>query len=122
AELARVQLEGESLGEVALLRLQHLDLDHLGRADVLTEATADAVLLPRLLVVGQREDAAVAVGIHALDRPVVHGDRPADQIDQRRLHRAARGRAELDQLAPETFAGRPTHRGLRGARRRAPWP
>src|SRR5882724_6381905 len=50
AELARVELERERLGVVALLLLEHLDLDDLGRADVLAEAAADAVLLARLLV------------------------------------------------------------------------
>src|SRR5882724_8648533 len=74
AELAGVELQGEDLGVVALLRLQHLDLDHLGRADVLAEPAADAVLLARLLVVGQSEHDPKTVGIDALHLGIVHGD------------------------------------------------
>src|SRR5262249_36325877 len=62
AELARVELEGEELRVVPLLRFQHLNLDHLGRADELAEAAADAVLLAGLRVVGERQDPAGTVG------------------------------------------------------------
>ena len=61
AELAGVELEREGLRVVPLLRLEHLDLDHLRRADELAEPAADAVLLAGLLVVGEREQAAEAV-------------------------------------------------------------
>ena len=86
AELAGVQLEGEGLGVVPLLRLEHLHLDDLRRADVLAEPAADAVLLARLLVVDEREHAAEAVGILARDVGVVHGDRLAHEVDERDAH------------------------------------
>src|SRR5262249_36180913 len=109
AELAGVQLERERLGVVPLLGLEHLDLDHLGRTDVLAEPAPDAVLFAGLLVVGQRQHAAVAVRVDTLDVRIVHGDRPANEIDQGDLHRTPDGRAQIQQLAPEALSLLPTH-------------
>src|SRR5262245_46600287 len=120
AELARVQLEREGLGVVPLLRLQHLDLDHLRRTDELAEATADARLLAAVRLVDQRQDAAEAVGIDPLHRRVLHGDRLAEEVTQGHAHRLAYGRHQLPGLAEE-------RRGLRRHRRsdrprRTRWP
>src|SRR5262249_48201614 len=112
AELARVQLEREGLGEVPLLRLEHLHLDHLRRAYVLAETAPDAVLLTSLLVVGQRQHAPATIWICPLDGWIVNRDRPSDQVAEGDPHRAAHRRAEVGELPPEPSARFPTHRGI----------
>src|SRR4029450_12567304 len=107
-ELASVELQGEGLGEVALLRLEHLHLDDLGRADVLAEATADAVLLARLRVVGEREHAAEPVRVVPGDGGVVHRYRLPEEIDEGGPHGAEPRAAEVAHLAQE-----PARRHLR---------
>ena len=101
AELAGVKLEREALRVVPSLRLEHLDLDDLRRADVLAQPAADAVLLAALLVVGQRQHAAEAIRVRAHDVGVLDRDRPAQEIAQRRPHRPAHGPGQRSQLAPE---------------------
>src|SRR6185295_11085729 len=85
------ELQRERLRVVPLFALQHLDLDDRRRADVLAQAAADAVLLARLLVVGQREQAAIAARVLAGLVRVMDGDRLAEQVLERRAHRAQHG-------------------------------
>ena len=91
AELAGVELEGEGLGVVALLALQHLDLDHRRRADELAQPAADAGFLAGLRVVDERQQAAIAIGIRALLVRIVHGHRLAEQVEERDPHRLRDG-------------------------------
>src|SRR5262249_47812894 len=108
----RIQLEREGLGEVPLLCLEHLHLDHLRRTDVLAEPASDAVLLAGLLIVGQRQHAPETIRVCALDVRVVDRDRPSDQVDEGDPHRAAHRRAEVGELAPEALSWIPTHRAI----------
>src|SRR2546426_186069 len=105
AELARVELEREDLRVVPLGSLEHLDLDDLGRADVLAEPAANAILLAGLGVVGEREDPAEAVGVRPLDVGIVDRHRLAEEIPQRDTHRPADGADELYRLPPEPQRG-----------------
>ena len=107
-----------SVKVLAKFRFSALSISTLmtcGRADVLAEPAADAVLLARLLVVGQREHAAEAVGIGALHVGIVHRDRLAEEVDEGR--RAWRGRRlstdparSPQKLCPSSYAPA----GLRG--------
>src|SRR5207253_1073205 len=120
AELACVELEREDLGVVPLLGLQHLDLDHLRRADVLAEAAADAVLFAAVLVVGERQDSAKAVRVDALDVRIVDGDGLAAEVLERDAHGTADGTHELAELRPE--ARMPVHPTVRHRRHPAARP
>src|SRR5207245_3518877 len=101
AELAGIELEREAVGEVAVLGVEQLDLDYSWRAHVLAEPAPDAVLRARLGIVGQREEAAEAVGIDALHRRIAHGDRPPQQILEGHAHGAAHRADQLAGLGPE---------------------
>ena len=103
AELARVQLEREGLRIVALLALEHLDLDHRRRADELAQAAADAVLFPGVLVVGEGEQAAEPIRRRPRDRRVVYGHGLPEQVEGRDPHAMEDGHADGERLGERTL-------------------
>src|SRR5262245_59352196 len=122
AELTGIELEGERLGVVALLGLEHLHLDDLRRTDVLAEAAADARLLAGVRLVDEGQHAAEAIGIGAGRVRVHDGDRLAEEVAQGHGHGAAHGQRDLADLAPEARASPVTLHGRLPAPPPAPRP